>query len=167
MHGGNGDENLYLIDGTPLYDTNHALGLFSSFNADVVKNVDFYKSGFPARYGGRLSSVYSTLETGLSVILLSASSSGRVILLLSSISTLFLHIAHCDKGNEKFGGSQKNNVFYGLLTSLYSGFRTYFIPFTKHLLRLCCSVLKYSHCACTLPFSSSSGLLSAYSKPSC
>lgn len=57
VHGGNGDENLYLIDGTPLYDTNHALGLFSSFNADVVKNVDFYKSGFPARYGGRLSSV--------------------------------------------------------------------------------------------------------------
>ncbi|MBF4211943.1 TonB-dependent receptor, partial [Pseudomonas donghuensis] len=37
VHGGNGDENLYLIDGTPLYDTNHALGLFSSFNADVVK----------------------------------------------------------------------------------------------------------------------------------
>lgn len=57
VHGGNGDENLYLIDGIPLYDTNHALGLFSSFNADVVKNVDFYKSGFPARYGGRLSSV--------------------------------------------------------------------------------------------------------------
>ena len=44
-------------------------------------------------------------------LLVSASSSGRVILLLSSISTLFLHIAHCDKGNEKFGGSQKNNVF--------------------------------------------------------
>lgn len=57
VHGGNGDENLFLIDGTPLYNTNHALGLFSSFNADVVKNVDFYKSGFPARYGGRLSSV--------------------------------------------------------------------------------------------------------------
>lgn len=57
VHGGNSDENLFLIDGTPLYDTNHALGLFSSFNADVVKNVDFYKSGFPARYGGRLSSV--------------------------------------------------------------------------------------------------------------
>ena len=37
VHGGNGDENLFLIDGTPLYNTNHALGLFSSFNADVVK----------------------------------------------------------------------------------------------------------------------------------
>ena len=57
VHGGNGDENLFLLDGTPLYHTNHTLGLFSSFNADVVKNVDFYKSGFPARYGGRLSSV--------------------------------------------------------------------------------------------------------------
>ena len=57
VHGGNNDENLYLIDGTPLYSVNHTLGLFSSFNADVVKNVDFYKSGFPARYGGRLSSI--------------------------------------------------------------------------------------------------------------
>ena len=57
VHGGNGDENLFLLDGTPLYSANHSLGLFSSFNVDVVKNVDFYKSGFPARYGGRLSSV--------------------------------------------------------------------------------------------------------------
>ncbi|MGI6233122.1 MAG: TonB-dependent receptor [Prevotella sp.] len=57
VHGGNADENLFLIDGTPLYQVNHAMGLFSAFNADVVKNVDFYKGGFPARYGGRLSSV--------------------------------------------------------------------------------------------------------------
>lgn len=46
VHGGNNDENLFLLDGTPLYHTNHTLGLFSSFNVDVVKNVDFYKSGF-------------------------------------------------------------------------------------------------------------------------
>jgi hypothetical protein len=57
VHGGNNDENLFLLDGTPLYQINHALGLFSAFNVDMVKNVDFYKSGFPARYGGRLSSV--------------------------------------------------------------------------------------------------------------
>ena len=57
VHGGNNDENLFLIDGTPLYQINHTMGLFSAFNTDVVKNVDFYKSGFPARYGGRLSSV--------------------------------------------------------------------------------------------------------------
>ena len=57
VHGGNDDENLFLIDGTPIYTMNHAIGLFSAFNTDAVKNVDFYKSGFPARYGGRLSSV--------------------------------------------------------------------------------------------------------------
>ena len=63
VHGGNGDENLFLIDGTPLYQINHALGLFSSFNTDVVKNIDFYKSGFPARYAGRLSSVIDVRTT--------------------------------------------------------------------------------------------------------
>lgn len=57
VHGGNNDENLFLIDGSPLYQINHTMGLFSAFNTDMVKNVDFYKSGFPARYGGRLSSV--------------------------------------------------------------------------------------------------------------
>lgn len=57
VHGGNDDENLFLIDGTPLYQINHAVGLFSAFNTDVIKTVDFYKSGFPARYGGRLSSI--------------------------------------------------------------------------------------------------------------
>lgn len=57
VHGGRNNENLFLIDGTPLYQVNHAGGLFSAFNTDIVKNVDFYKSGFPARYGGRLSSV--------------------------------------------------------------------------------------------------------------
>lgn len=57
VHGGTGTDNLYLLDGVPLYSSSHLVGLFSSFNSDVVKDVDFYKSGFPARYGGRLSSV--------------------------------------------------------------------------------------------------------------
>jgi hypothetical protein len=57
VHGGNSDENLFLLDGTPLYQINHSLGLFSSFNTDIIKNVEFYKSGFPAKYNGRLSSI--------------------------------------------------------------------------------------------------------------
>lgn len=57
VHGGSQDENLFLLDGTPIYQTNHSLGLFSAFNTDIIKNVDFYKSGFPARYSGRVSSV--------------------------------------------------------------------------------------------------------------
>ena len=57
VHGGIGSDNLYLIDGVPLYQVSHLAGLFSSFNPDIVQSLDFYKSGFPARYGGRLSSV--------------------------------------------------------------------------------------------------------------
>lgn len=57
VHGGNGDENLFLLDDSPLYQVNHSMGLFSSFNTEMIKNVDFYKSGFPARFNGRLSSI--------------------------------------------------------------------------------------------------------------
>lgn len=57
VHGGDGNDNLFLLDGVPLYNIAHFGGFFSSFNTDVVENLDFYKSGFPARYGGRLSSV--------------------------------------------------------------------------------------------------------------
>lgn len=57
VRGGDGSDNLYLLDGVPLYQVSHLLGLFSSFNTDLIESLDFYKSGFPARYGGRLSSV--------------------------------------------------------------------------------------------------------------
>lgn len=57
VRGGNGDDNLYMIEGNPLYQINHVGGLFSAFNAEDIKNVEFFKSAFPARYGGRLSSV--------------------------------------------------------------------------------------------------------------
>ena len=57
VHGGDGNDNLFLLDGVPLYNISHFGGLFSSFNTDLIDNLDFYKSGFPARYGGRLSSV--------------------------------------------------------------------------------------------------------------
>ncbi len=46
-----------LLDEIPVYNINHAMGLFSIFNADAVKNVVLYKGSFPARYGERLSSV--------------------------------------------------------------------------------------------------------------
>ena len=57
VRGGNGDDNLYMIEGNPLYQINHVGGLFSAFNAEAVKDIEFFKSAFPARYGGRLSSV--------------------------------------------------------------------------------------------------------------
>jgi hypothetical protein len=57
VRGGSPDQNLILLDGLPLYNTQHLFGIFSTFNADVLKNVELYKGGFPARFGGRLSSV--------------------------------------------------------------------------------------------------------------
>jgi TonB dependent receptor/TonB-dependent Receptor Plug Domain/CarboxypepD_reg-like domain len=57
VRGGTPDQNLILLDGTPVYNVSHVFGIFSVFNADAIKNVDLYKGGFPARFGGRLSSV--------------------------------------------------------------------------------------------------------------
>ena len=57
VRGGGPDENLMLLDGMPLYNVNHMFGFFSVFNADAVKSITLYKGSFPARFGGRLSSV--------------------------------------------------------------------------------------------------------------
>lgn len=57
VRGGGPDQNLILIDGVPVYNANHLFGFFSVFNADAINNVSVIKGGFPARYGGRLSSV--------------------------------------------------------------------------------------------------------------
>lgn len=57
VRGGGPDENLIMLDGVPLYSVNHMFGFFSVFNADAVKNVTLYEGNFPARYGGRLSSI--------------------------------------------------------------------------------------------------------------
>lgn len=56
VHGGDTDENLYMLDNVPLYQVNHFGGLFSAFNVDALRNVDFYKTSFPAKYDGRLAS---------------------------------------------------------------------------------------------------------------
>lgn len=57
VRGGSQDQNLILLDGITLYNISHILGLFSIFNADIVKSASLKKAAFPARYGGRLSSV--------------------------------------------------------------------------------------------------------------
>ncbi len=57
VRGGSPDQNLILLDGTPIFSVSHLFGIFSVFNPDIVKNAEFYKGAFPARYGGRLSSI--------------------------------------------------------------------------------------------------------------
>ena len=57
VRGGGVDQNLVLFDGVPIFNTSHALGFFTAFNSDAVKEASFYKGGIPAEYGGRVSSV--------------------------------------------------------------------------------------------------------------
>lgn len=57
VRGGGPDQNLVLMDDVPVYNVGHIFGFFSIFNADAVNHVSVVKGGFPARYGGRLSSV--------------------------------------------------------------------------------------------------------------
>lgn len=57
VRGGGPEENLILLDGVPVYSAEHMLGLFSIFQPEAVKDVTLYKGAFPARYGGRVSSI--------------------------------------------------------------------------------------------------------------
>lgn len=57
IRGGSPDQNLILLDQIDVYNPNHMFGFFSTFNSDAVKSVELLKGGFPAQFGGRLSSV--------------------------------------------------------------------------------------------------------------
>lgn len=57
IRGGASDQNLVLLDGVPVFNSYHLYGIFSIFNDEIVKSATLQKGSFPARYGGRLSSV--------------------------------------------------------------------------------------------------------------
>lgn len=62
IRGGTPDQNLILLDQIDVYNPNHMFGFFSSFNTDAIKSVELLKGGFPAMYGGRLSSVLNVVN---------------------------------------------------------------------------------------------------------
>ena len=57
VRGGSPGENMYLFDNVPVIYVNHLGGFMSVFNPDIINSIDVYKGGFPARYGGKLSSI--------------------------------------------------------------------------------------------------------------
>ncbi len=57
VRGGGPDENLLLLDEAPVYSASHLMGFFSVFNSDAIKDIEIYKGGIPATYGGKASSV--------------------------------------------------------------------------------------------------------------
>jgi hypothetical protein len=61
VRGGTPDQNLILLDGSDVYNASHLFGLFSTFPADAAKSTELLRGGYPARYGGRLSSVLNVI----------------------------------------------------------------------------------------------------------
>ncbi len=57
VRGGSADQNLILLDGVPIFNPFHGMGVFSVFNSDALRWAELRSGGFPARYGGRVSSV--------------------------------------------------------------------------------------------------------------
>ncbi len=61
VRGGSADQNLILLNGAPVYNPFHALGIFSIFDPEIVNSMELYKGGFPAEYGGKVSSVLNII----------------------------------------------------------------------------------------------------------
>jgi len=57
VRGGSSDQNLFILDDAPVYNSGHLFNFISVFNAQAIKKVDLYKNNYPAKYGGKLSSV--------------------------------------------------------------------------------------------------------------
>ncbi|WP_089318281.1 TonB-dependent receptor [Pontibacter ummariensis] len=115
VRGGGADQNLMQLDGTTIYNASHLFGFFSVFNPESVKSVELYKGGFPAQFGGRLSSVVDvTLNEGNNERVGTAGSLG----LISSKLTIDGPIKK-DKAN-----------------FIVSGRRTYVDVFTRQINRL-------------------------------
>ncbi|MCZ6915386.1 MAG: TonB-dependent receptor [Gemmatimonadetes bacterium] len=105
VRGGTPDQNLVLLDGMTVYHVDHFFGFFSAFNADAIKDVQVFKSAFPAQYGGRVSSVVDmTGKTGdpnrahasLGMNLLSAQASVQVPLFRKGSVTLTARRSYTD-----------------------------------------------------------------------
>jgi hypothetical protein len=88
VRGGSADQNLILLDGIPIYNPFHLGGIFSVFNTDMVERAELLAGGFPAQYGGRVSSVLNVVtdagdgdldvRAGISALATRVSVGGRI-----------------------------------------------------------------------------------------
>jgi hypothetical protein len=61
VRGGSSDQNAFYINNIPVYNTSHLFGFFPAFNSDIIKDFSIYKGHVPAKYGGRLASVFNII----------------------------------------------------------------------------------------------------------
>ncbi|MDX9883979.1 MAG: TonB-dependent receptor plug domain-containing protein [Prolixibacteraceae bacterium] len=129
VRGGSPDQNLILLDDVPLYNTSHLFGFVSVFTPEALQSVDFYKGAFPARFGGRLSSIVDVrmkdgnkyaYKTDLTLGLLSSKivhegpiKKGKSSYLISARRTLLdLLVTGVSKAAQK-GNNEATNSGYG------------------------------------------------------
>ncbi|WP_128546448.1 TonB-dependent receptor [Larkinella soli] len=113
VRGGGPDQNLITLDEAVVYNPNHLLGFFSVFNGDALRNVSLTKGGFPARYGGRLSSVIEMdMKEGDNQKLHGTGSAGL-------IASRFTLEGPLQKGRASFLVSARQ-CYLGLLTRMFA-----------------------------------------------
>lgn len=79
VRGGATDQNLILFNGGTVYNPSHLFGLFTSFNSDVVEDVELFKASVPAQHGGRISSVMTVTSKEANMQKLTGSASIGVL----------------------------------------------------------------------------------------
>ncbi|MDQ3073887.1 MAG: TonB-dependent receptor, partial [Bacteroidota bacterium] len=115
VRGGSHDQNLYLLDNIPLYNVTHMLGVLGVFNPDAVSGVNIYTGGYPASYGGRLSSYIDVWGKGVPQ---KATYSGGIGIIASRLTF-------------ETPLQSKNNGLMPNSSLLLSGRRTYLDVFTR------------------------------------
>jgi hypothetical protein len=138
VRGGSVDQNLILYEGMPMFNSSHVFGFLSTFNAEAIRDVSFYRGGIPAEYGGRASSVLDirgkegnyekwTANVGIGIITTNAWLSGplkkgKTSLMASFRSTYSDWLIHTVKSD--YGNLKKSKVFFldgsAKLTHLFS-----------------------------------------------
>jgi hypothetical protein len=122
VRGGNADQNLVQLDEATVYNPNHLFGLFSTFNVNAINNVRLIKGGFPAEFGGRLSSILDiTMKEGNKTKYQAEGSLG-----LLSKSLTFQGPIKKDKSSFIISGRQSHiNLFLKRLTSSSNSYKFY------------------------------------------
>ncbi|MFT4031468.1 MAG: TonB-dependent receptor [Siphonobacter sp.] len=128
VRGGGPDQNLILLDEAPIYNTSHLFGFFSLFNGDAIESVDLTKGGFPAHFGGRLSSViqmqtkdgnFNHLHGEAGIGLLSSRISIGAPLIKNKVSFLVsARRTYADLLMKPFGLTSNTGYFYDLTGKL-------------------------------------------------
>lgn len=129
VRGGNPGENQYILDNVPLIYVNHLGGFMSVFNSEMINSMDIYKGGFPARFGGKLSSIVNltgkkgdvsqlkgSLDIGLTDMAFSVEGPGGLknsSFIVTGRKTFFEALLYGVSEIAKLAEAQDNNIIYG------------------------------------------------------